>query len=70
MTTQDQIVAQWEIYITENSKFVDKGVKASATRARKALAEIAKLSKARRIEILAEKEALEAAEAAAAENAQ
>lgn len=63
MTTNDQLVAQWEIYITENAKFADKGVKASATRARKALAEIAKLSKARRIEILAEKEALEAAEA-------
>ena len=33
------------------AKFVDKGVKASATRARKALAELSKLIKARRKEI-------------------
>ncbi len=63
MSNHDQIVAQFEIYLTENSKFADKGVKASATRARKALAEIAKLAKARRAEIVEEKEALEAAQA-------
>ena len=51
MSTHDEIVAQMEVYITENTKFTEKGVKASATRARKALAEIAKLAKVRRAEI-------------------
>jgi hypothetical protein len=40
-----------QTYSEENGKFVDKGVKASATRARKALANLAKLIKARRKEI-------------------
>ena len=51
MSTHDEIVAQMEIYVTENNKFVEKGIKSSATRARKALSEIAKLAKARRAEI-------------------
>jgi hypothetical protein len=38
-------------YSEENAKFTDKGVKASATRARKALANLSKLIKARRKEI-------------------
>ena len=46
-----------DIYIAENDKFTDKGVKASATRARKALQELGKLIKARRKEILEEKAA-------------
>ena len=45
MSTHDEIVAQMEIYVTENNKFVEKGIKSSATRARKALSEIAKLAK-------------------------
>jgi hypothetical protein len=40
-----------QTYSEENGKFVDKGVKASATRARKALAELSKLIKSRRKEI-------------------
>jgi hypothetical protein len=40
-----------QTYSEENSKFTEKGVKASATRARKALAELGKLIKARRKEI-------------------
>jgi N-glycosylase/DNA lyase len=55
MTIHEQIVAQYETYLTENQKFTEKGVKVSAARARKALAEIAKLSKERRKEIQAEK---------------
>jgi len=51
MTIHEQIVAQYEAYIAENKKFTDKGVKASAARARKALGEIAKLAKERRKEI-------------------
>jgi N-glycosylase/DNA lyase len=55
MTIHEQIVAQYETYLAENQKFTEKGVKVSAARARKALAEIAKLSKERRKEIQAEK---------------
>jgi N-glycosylase/DNA lyase len=51
MTTHEQIVEQFNAYIAENSKFTDKGVKASAARARKALGELGKLSKTRRAEI-------------------
>jgi hypothetical protein len=50
-----------QTYSEENSKFTDKGVKASATRARKALAELAKLIKARRKEIQEAKNAEKAA---------
>jgi len=49
--THDQIMSTIQTYSEENSKFTDKGVKASATRARKALAELGKLIKARRKEI-------------------
>ena len=38
-------------YVAESENFETKGVKASAARARKALTEIGKLSKARRAEI-------------------
>jgi len=55
MTIHEQIVAQYETYLAENHKFSEKGVKVSAARARKALAEIAKLSKERRKEIQEEK---------------
>ena len=59
MSTHDEIVAQMEIYVTENNKFVEKGIKSSATRARKALSEIAKLAKARRAEVTDEKAAMD-----------
>ena len=59
MSTHDEIVAQMEIYDTKNNKFVEKGIKYSATRARKALSEIAKLAKARRAEITDEKDAMD-----------
>ena len=51
MTTHEQIVEQFEAYIEESAKFEEKGVKAAATRARKALGEMGKLAKARRAEI-------------------
>ena len=57
MSTTDEIKSQFETYIEENQKFAEKGVKASATRARKALQELGKLIKARRKEILEEKAA-------------
>jgi hypothetical protein len=49
--THESIMTEIQTYSEENGKFVDKGVKASATRARKALANLAKLIKARRKEI-------------------
>ena len=59
MSTHDEIVDKMQIYVTENNKFVEKGIKSSATRARKALSEIAKLAKARRAEITDEKDAMD-----------
>jgi|TARA_B100000214_G_C23887396_1_gene590123 hypothetical protein len=50
-----------QTYSEENSKFTEKGVKASATRARKALAELSKLIKARRKEIQEQKNAAKTA---------
>lgn len=58
MNTHEKIQLAIESYLAENEKFSNKGVKASATRARKALQEITKLAKERRKEIVAEKEAL------------
>lgn len=57
MKTNDAIVAAFNAYVEENDKFVNKGVKAAAARARKALLDLAKLAKVRRAEITAEKDA-------------
>lgn len=57
----DTIKQAFETYLAENEKFVEKGVKASAGRARKALQEIAKAVKERRKEITEAKNALDAA---------
>jgi hypothetical protein len=46
--------------VSENEKFTQKGVKAAAARARKALQAMSKAIKERRKEITAEKEALAA----------
>jgi hypothetical protein len=56
----DSIKQAFETYLAENAKFSEKGVKASAARARKALQELSKAIKERRKEITAEKEALSA----------
>lgn len=48
--THDMIVSLYETYVSENEKF-EQGNKAAGTRARKALSEIAKLTKTRRQEI-------------------
>ena len=55
MTTNEQLKDLFEKYLEENTKFEEKGIMVSASRARKALAEIAKLAKIRRVEILEEK---------------
>lgn len=54
----DAIRTAFETYIAENTKFTEKGVKAAAARARKALQEMSKAIKERRKEITAEKEAM------------
>lgn len=59
-TNHSAIQAAYETYVAENEKFVQKGVKASAARARKALQEMSRAIKERRKEITAEKEALAA----------
>lgn len=50
MNNHDNLVNLFETYITESEKF-EGGNKTAGTRARKALAEIAKLCKDRRAEI-------------------
>lgn len=56
--THDQIVENYEAYLKEHAAFEEKGVKAAATRARKALGELGKLSKTRRAEIQDKKNAM------------
>lgn len=56
--THDQIVENYEAYLKEHAAFEEKGVKAAATRARKALGEIGKLAKTRRAEIQDKKNAM------------
>lgn len=56
----EYIVQQYETYLAENAKFADKGVKAAAGRARKALQEMSKAIKLRRKEITDQKAALTA----------
>tara|TARA_Y100001951_G_C11126347_1_gene175701 strand:- start:124 stop:306 length:183 start_codon:yes stop_codon:yes gene_type:complete len=58
MSIHEQIKEHYETYLAEHEKWEDKGVKASATRARKALGELGKLSKHRRAEIQNKKNAL------------
>ena len=55
MKTVEQIQAAYEAFMEENAKFVEKGNKAAAGRARKALMDLAKLCKVRRAEILEDK---------------
>jgi N-glycosylase/DNA lyase len=51
MTLHEQIVEAYENYLKEAETFDGKGVKAAATRARKALGDMSKLAKDRRAEI-------------------
>ena len=59
-SNHDIIKRAFETYLAENEKFAEKGVKAAAARARKALQEMSKGIKERRKEITAEKEAMAA----------
>jgi hypothetical protein len=54
MNFHDSLVSLFEVYLAESEKF-DQRNKSAGTRARKALAEIAKVCKERRAEIQAVK---------------
>ena len=56
--THESIMSEIQAYSEENGKFTEKGVKASATRARKALGNLGKLSKSRRAEIQEKKNSM------------
>ena len=58
MTNHEQIVQAFNNYLTEAETFDDKGVRAAATRARKALGDLGKLTKSRRAEIQDKKNAM------------
>lgn len=58
MTNHDEIVQAFNNYLAESETFEDKGVKAAAARARKALGDLGKLTKARRAEIQDKKNAM------------
>tara|TARA_B100001057_G_scaffold311941_2_gene312002 strand:+ start:7245 stop:7421 length:177 start_codon:yes stop_codon:yes gene_type:complete len=58
MTIHEQIVQAFNNYLAEAETFDDKGVKAAATRARKALGDLGKLTKGRRAEIQEKKNAM------------
>ncbi|NBO29712.1 hypothetical protein EB118_17290 [bacterium] len=60
--SKEQLQRQFEEYLKEDDKFLS-GNAAAGTRARKALQEVAKLVKARRNEITAEKAARKEAKA-------
>ena len=62
METVNQLKEQYEAFLKENDKFV-AGNSAAGTRARKALAEMSKLIKARRNEITEQKNARKEAKA-------
>ena len=53
-----QIVAAYDAYLKEHAAWEDKGVKAAAARARKALGDIGKLTKSRRAEIQEKKNSM------------
>jgi len=55
MTNHENLVNLFDTYLAENAKFTEKGNKTAGTRARKALAEIAKATKERRKEIQEQK---------------
>jgi len=57
-TTHNMLLRAMETYIAEHQKFEEKGVKASAARARKALQEMSKAIKLRRTEITEKKNAM------------
>jgi hypothetical protein len=58
MTLHEEIVQAYNNYLAEAETFDEKGVKAAAARARKALGDLQKLAKTRRAEIQDKKNAM------------
>ncbi|WP_370323542.1 hypothetical protein [Salipiger bermudensis] len=58
LSQHEQIVQAFNNYLTEAETFENKGVKAAAARARKALGDLGKLTKTRRAEIQDKKNAM------------
>jgi len=58
MTNHEQILHAFQTYVQEHGIFEEKGVKAAAARARKALGDLGKLTKERRKEIQDKKNAM------------
>jgi N-glycosylase/DNA lyase len=58
LSQHEQIVQAFNNYLTEAETFEDKGVKAAAARARKALGDLGKLTKTRRAEIQEKKNSM------------
>jgi len=58
MTTHEQIIAAYEEYLVQHEAFEVGGKKVAATRARKALGDLGKLTKERRKEIQEKKNSL------------
>ena len=58
MSIHEEIINAFNTYVAESDSFEEKNVKAAAARARKALAELGKLAKARRAEIQEKKNSL------------
>jgi hypothetical protein len=57
MSIHEEIVQAFNNYLKEAETFEEKGVKAAAARARKALGDLSKLSKSRRAEVQDKKNA-------------
>lgn len=57
-TLHEDILHAFQTYVQEQSTFEEKGVKAAAARARKALGDLGKLTKERRKEIQDKKNAM------------
>ncbi|MBL6841208.1 MAG: hypothetical protein ISQ84_03540 [Pelagibacterales bacterium] len=58
MNVHEEIVQAYQNYLAEHATFEEKGVKAAATRARKALGDLGKLTKERRKEVQDKKNAM------------
>lgn len=58
LSQHEQIVQAFNNYLAESETFEDKGVKAAAARARKALGDLGKLTKSRRAEIQEKKNSM------------
>jgi hypothetical protein len=58
LSQHEQIVQAFNNYLAEAETFENKGVKAAAARARKALGDLGKLTKTRRAEIQDKKNAM------------